>query len=358
MILGTANVKDDLLVQVMTRFEDNKPWKGFIQSIRLYSGDEEYNKEDFEMPPTFTLYAALHYTFGVNWIREVDYISPSCFMYLVERLLLLTSWSNGFMYATKSSFTEWLICQDENSLSNLSFFMSAELHIAYDFIGKILHMFVCDQNDTKTWIKNSNLDVKNYFPSLLLQCVVSMCLLHLGSGSEKYIKLLRKLLGRSYIAAQLPFEFFHVLQKGKELMGLEVLAEAFKVIGNPLVIAKLLKNSSEIVCSDAVFVDLTTHQKRELILEKIFPIRVDTAGEETPTEAFDSSNLPNESSASVSDQASDGQKKDEIGTSMYADLFWNWFERVTSPSTDVSRLAGFSPEFLKMKVRKFFLCFK
>ncbi|KAK2437782.1 TPR and ankyrin repeat-containing protein [Trifolium repens] len=354
MILGTANVKDDLLVQVMTRFEDNKPWKGFIQSIRLYSGDEEYNKEDFEMPPTFTLYAALHYTFGVNWIREVDYISPSCFMYLVERLLLLTSWSNGFMYATKSSFTEWLICQDENSLSNLSFFMSAELHIAYDFIGKILHMFVCDQNDTKTWIKNSNLDVKNYFPSLLLQCVVSMCLLHLGSGSEKYIKLLRKLLGRSYIAAQLPFEFFHVLQKGKERMGVEVFAEAFKVIGNPLVIAKLLKNSSEIVCSDAVFVDLTTCQKREFILEKIFPIRDDTAGEETTTEASDatskvfSSNLPNESSASVSHQASNGQIKDEINISMHADFFWKWLENVGSASADISRLASFSPEILQV----------
>jgi hypothetical protein len=236
--------------------------------------------------------------------------------------------------------------------------MPVELDIAHGFISSILRELVCDQNQTKIWIKKSNLDVKNYFPSFLLRLVVLTCLLHLGSGSEKYIKLLRQLLGKRYIAAQLPFEFFQVLQKGKKRMGLEVFAEAFKVIGNPLVIAKLRNNSSKIVCSDVVFVDLTIYQKRELILEKIFPIRVDTAGEETPTEAFDSSNLPNESSASVSDQASDGQKKDEIDTSMYADLFWNWFERVTSPSTDVSRLAGFSPEFLKMKVRKFFLCFK
>jgi hypothetical protein len=70
-----------------------------------------------------------------------------------------------------------------------------------------------------------------------------------------------------------------------------------------------------------------------------------------------SSNLSNENYASVSHQASDGQIKDEIDTSMYADLFWNWLEKVTSPSADVSRVASFSPEYLRMKVRQFVFCF-
>ncbi|KAK2383851.1 P-loop containing nucleoside triphosphate hydrolase superfamily protein [Trifolium repens] len=349
MILGTANVKDDLLVQVMTRFEDNKPWKDFIQSIRLYSGemhctfrDALHNKAVLEMHCTFKLYVALQCTFNVNWVREVDYISPICFMYLVERLLLLTSCWKGFMYATKSSFTEWLICQDENSLSNLSF-MSDKLDIAYDFIANILHEFVCDQNSTQCWIMHTKLDVDNYYPSLLLQLVVSICLLHLGSGSDKYIKLLRNLLGERNINVQLPLEFCNVLQKGKKHMGLEVFAEAFKVIGNPLVIAKLQNNSSETVCSDAVFVDLTICHKRELILETLFPSRVDSAGEETTTEASDStskefsSNLPNERSASVSDLTMDDMP-------LHSDFFWKWLENVACASPDVSHFATFSPE--------------
>ncbi|WJX52814.1 hypothetical protein P8452_38884 [Trifolium repens] len=342
MILGTANVKDDLLMQVMTRFEDNEPWKDFIQSIRLYSGDELHNKAVLEMHCTFKLYIALQNTFHVNWVREVDYISPSCFIYLVERLLLLTSYWKGFMYATKSSFTEWLICQDENSLSNLSF-MSDKLDIAYDFIANILREFVCDQNSTQCWMIHSKLDVDNYYPSLLLRSVVSMCLLHLGSGSEKYIKLLRNLLGKKNITAKLPLEFCNVLQKGKKHMGLEVFAEAFKVIGNPLVIAKLQNNSSETVCSDAVFVDLTICHKRELILETLFPSRVDSAGEETTTEASDStskefsSNLPNERSASVSDLTMDDMP-------LHSDFFWKWLENVACASPDVSHFATFSPE--------------
>ncbi|MCI23650.1 hypothetical protein A2U01_0044832, partial [Trifolium medium] len=137
MILGTDNIKDDLLVQVVARFEDNEPWKDFIQSIGLYSGDESRNKAVLLDPTLIKLYVALQYTFNVNWIQEVDYISPSCFMYLVERLLLLTSCWQGFMYATKSSFTEWLIFQDENSLSNLSF-TTFKFESAHDFIAYIL----------------------------------------------------------------------------------------------------------------------------------------------------------------------------------------------------------------------------
>ncbi|MCH79518.1 hypothetical protein A2U01_0000268 [Trifolium medium] len=322
MILGTANVKDDLLVQVMTRFEDNESWKDFIQSIQLYSGDESRSKAVLEMHPTFKLYLAMQYTFSVNWRHEVDFISPSCFMYLVERLLLLTSCWKGFMCATKSSFTEWLICQDENSLLNLNF-ISDELDIAHDFLANFLGEFVCDQH--KSCIEKSKLDVKNYFPSLFLRLVVSTCLLHLGSGSDKYIKLLHNLLGKRNITAHLPLKFCNVLRKGKEHMGLEVFAEAFKVIGNPLVIAKLRNNSSEIVCSDAVFVDLTIYQKRELILEKLFPIRVDTAGEETTTEAFDA--MSKEFSSLLINMPMDA-------------IFWKWLQNLGSASANVSCCAS------------------
>jgi hypothetical protein len=361
MILGTANVKDELFVQIMTKFEVNKPWKYFIESLRSCSGNEISPESIavFEIHCICNLHSALQHTCSVNWIREDDYMSPSCFMYLVERLLLWTSSLKGFIYATKSSFTEWIICQNENSLRNLSFMAveQPDMSNVHDFIANILCKFVSDQNGTETWIKNSRLDVKNYFPSLLLRLVVSICLLLLNSGSGEYSEL-RKLLGNSDIISQLPLDFLNILQKEKEHMGFEVVAEAFKVIGNPLVIAKL-QNNSEIVCSDAVFVDLTICQKRELILEKLFPSRVDSVGEETPTEAFDStskefsSNLPNESSASVSYQASDGQIKDEVNRSINADCFWNWLENFGS-ATDVPCLNSVSPDSLMIKVSQFF----
>jgi hypothetical protein len=161
-----------------------------------------------EYDETMTKIAA-SYTGSMNWIKEVDYLTPDCFVYLVERLLLSTSCWNGFIHSTKSSFIKWLICQDENSFSNLSF-MSDELGNAHDFIANILCEFVYDQNGTKTWIKKSNLDVKNY---------VSRCSLHLSSSSGKYLQLLRNLLGMRHIINQLPLEFCNVLQEGKKQLG-------------------------------------------------------------------------------------------------------------------------------------------
>jgi hypothetical protein len=98
-----------------------------------------------------------------------------------------------------------------------------------------------------------------------------------------------------------------------------------------------------------VFVDLTICHKRELILETLFPSRVDSAGEETTTKASDStskefsSNLPNERFASVSDQASD-VTMDDMHMPLHSDFFWKWLENVARASPDVSHFATFSPE--------------
>ncbi|CAI8595474.1 unnamed protein product [Vicia faba] len=70
--------------------------------------------------------------------------------------------------------------------------------------------------------------------------------------------------GNKNTTTQSPFQFCNVLQKGKKRLGLKAFAETFKVIGNPLVIAKLNNTSSQIACPDVVFVDLTIYRNREL----------------------------------------------------------------------------------------------
>ncbi|CAI8599775.1 unnamed protein product [Vicia faba] len=98
----------------------------------------------------------------------------------------------------------------------------------HDFVANILCDFICDKNSTKLWINKIELKCEESFS-------------------------------------------FASLEIGKKRLGLKVFAEAFKVIGNPLVISKLRNTSSQIACPDAVFVDLTTCRKRELILETLFP---------------------------------------------------------------------------------------
>ncbi|XP_057452229.1 uncharacterized protein LOC130744053 [Lotus japonicus] len=301
MVLGTASLLNELYVEIMTRFEDSIHWKKFIQQWSSAQEISQRNDSFAERNHVLSLYEALEHTYNVKWIKETDYLSPSCFMYLVERLLLLASCGKkGFMFATKSSFIEWLNFQDENSLANLSLTPGMNMTDVHKFIARVLQELIYNQNDTINWIRKSNLDVKNYLPLFVLRLVVSVCLLHLST--RKYGETLCILLGNSHITSQLPLEFCDVLMKGRGNLGLEVFSEAFKVIGNPLVIVKVGNSSSEIVCPDAVFVDFMVCRQKELILQMLFPDRVDdsiggenaaiivessdSTSKETPSRAF------------------------------------------------------------------------
>ncbi|XP_057416063.1 uncharacterized protein LOC130710730 [Lotus japonicus] len=358
MILGTSNLKNELYVEVMTRFEDNIPWKKFIQCLQWSSTTEvSQGNDSFEdMDCAFSLYEALKCTYNVNWIKAIDYISPSCFMYLVERLLLLASCQKGFMFATRSSFIEWLIYQDENSLDNLS--SSPGMIDIHESIAGLLSWLTSNINSTINWIRKSNLDVKNYLPVFVLRLVVSMCLLHISSGN--YLEPLRNIFGMSSITSHLPLEFCDVLKNGKKHLGLKVIAEAFKVIDNPLVIVKSCNNSSRILCPNAVFVDFAVCRQKELILQMLFPNRVDSVGGESAATIVESSSstskelpsticpsLPNKSCASVSNQTSDGGIKN-INMYRTFEFFWDSLEDLLL-SIDKTFFYSKSPDSIKIQ---------
>ncbi|WJX69972.1 hypothetical protein P8452_54132 [Trifolium repens] len=287
MILGTGGLLNELYVEIMTRFEKIIPWKKFIQQWSSVQEISQRNDSSAELNRVLSLYEALEYTYNVNWMKETDYLSPSCFVYLVERLLLLASCRKGLMFSTKSSFIEWLNYQDENSLANLSLTQVMNMTNMHEFIARIIQELINNQNGSIKWMRKSNLDVKSCLPLFVLRLVVSLCLLHLST--RKYLEPLSTLLGKSHITSQLPLEFCNVLKRGRKVMDLKVIAEALKVIDNPLVIVKLGNSSSKIVCPDAVFVDLMVCRKKELILQMLFPDKVDSVDGESATVIVESS---------------------------------------------------------------------
>ncbi|XP_045829129.1 uncharacterized protein LOC123920847 [Trifolium pratense] len=314
MILGTAGLLNELYAEIMTRFEHNIPWKKFIQQWNSSQEISQGSDSSAELNCVLSLYEALEYTYNVNWMKETDYLSPSCFMYLVERLLLLASCRKGLMFATKSSFIEWLNYQDENSLANLSLTPGMNMTKAHKFIARIIQELINNQNGSINWLRKSNLDVKSCLPLFVLRLVVSLCLLHLST--RKYLEPLSTLLGKSHITSQLPLEFCNVLKRGREVMDLKVIAEALKVIDNPLVIVKLGNSSSKIICPDAVFVDLMVCRQKELILQMLFPDKVDSVDRENAEVMVESSD-----SSHVS-----------VSTDMYTnfDLVWDSLEDLLS----------------------------
>ncbi|KAB1205205.1 putative helicase MAGATAMA 3 [Morella rubra] len=105
VILGAVKLKNYLCEEILKRFDgdDRNPlWKTLIQ---ILCGQLRSKFPHGTVPEK--LHEALLDTCWVNWRKEIDYISPGCFLYLVERLLILASCFQGFFITSKSSFAEW-----------------------------------------------------------------------------------------------------------------------------------------------------------------------------------------------------------------------------------------------------------
>jgi hypothetical protein len=281
IILGLGKLNNDLYEEILKRFDGNAPWKIFIQTLcgnmasklphatRPDNGSE--SPRVLSLP--WTLYEALVDAYSADWKTERDYISPDCFLYLVERLLMLASCSQGYFITSMSSFTEWFIYQEEDTNPDSTSVAKVQplLRRVCDFVVNVVKDLLDNKVGTLEWIKKSTICAKDYYPLLLLRLVSILCLVHLNHGN--YSDLLIHLLRRSYIYEQLPREFYDVLRRRHQQRNfhINVLAEAFKKINNPLVIVSLRKNCSQYQCPDAIFVDMTIKQRREDMLRVLFP---------------------------------------------------------------------------------------
>ena len=327
--LGLGKINNGLYKEILKRFDGtygNPPWKKFIEVLRGNMGPEypqgsltDNNCESpRELCVLLKLQEALMETYHANW-REVDYISPGCFLYLMERLLILASYFKGYFITSKSSFAEWFIYQaaDTNPNSTLVAQMRPS-HVIFEFIVKVVQRLLFDKNDTMDWIRRSDINVKDYYPLLVLRLVSIICLVHLNSG--EFLEFLFALLGRNYITEQLPREFYDVLQRRRKHINVNVLAEAFKKIHNPLVIVSLGGNCSRFPCPDAIFLDMTVKQCREDMLKVLFPETVKPSQGPTKTFEVGSTNSGNEVlSSSTYDQDSCNCKSAPSNFALVAD---------------------------------------
>ncbi|KAI4357228.1 hypothetical protein L6164_001190 [Bauhinia variegata] len=347
MIMGSGKPNNELCAQIGGRLHQFAFWNEFFQEFHrnavpeIPEGSEhlylmealrklQLTNKFHEIPQgsehfylvealrklqlTKKFHEALTDTYSANWIKEVDYISPHCFLYLIERLLIWISYPKGLIFTTKSHLVEWLMYQDDSALPNLSFMARVKpFEYIHDSIARVLSDLLLNNNATRGWIRKSGINVNQYYPLLILRSVVALCLIHINSG--KCLHILHDLMGRGHITGQLPREFFDVLRKGKKFMSIQVFAEAFKKVDNPLVCMRLWNTSKEIICKEVIVLDLTINQDRKDALQMLFPKRIETMHCQTANavsktiistsvvlSSTGSSRHPNSTSASVSDQ--------------------------------------------------------
>jgi hypothetical protein len=150
VILGLGKLDNDLCKEILDRFDgidENSPWKTFIQTLCVNMGSkfphgtmpDNSSESPRVLSLLLTLNEALVNTYGADWMNEKDYMSPDCFLYLVERLLMLASYSQGYFITSKSSFAEWFIYQEGDTSPD-----STSVAEVQPLLGRIYNFVVYD----------------------------------------------------------------------------------------------------------------------------------------------------------------------------------------------------------------------
>ncbi|KAL6350209.1 hypothetical protein AAG906_004152 [Vitis piasezkii] len=284
IMLGSSKLTDESAES----FNKDSPWKEFIKRLCVIKRSELSSKSSAaaqqELSLILKLHGALDDTYHAKRRKEIDFMSPVCFLYLVEHLLFLVSYCQGYVFTTKALMVEWLIFQQWKTTPSASSLMDVGasekteiLGDTYSFMASIVHELLCDEEGTVEWLEKSNTDLKDY-PVLVLRLVVIMCLICVNSG--KHFDLLFDLLGRNCIISHLPKPFYDAFLGRQKRSFVEVLAEALKQIESVLVIVSWGNNHFHF-SPDAILVDDMVNQNKEGILRVLSPKNVSSRGQQS-----------------------------------------------------------------------------
>ncbi|KAI3730443.1 hypothetical protein L1987_61613 [Smallanthus sonchifolius] len=249
-----------LYERIVTWIQWNPAWKSFFEIFMSGGFKDAYVAQ--------ALHHALEDAFRANWRH--GYISPHSFVYLLESLLFMASFSSRIFFTTKSSFVGWFthIHSTSTYTAPKQSFPDDAIHYIVGMVKQIL----LERIDILLWIQRSNIDSSYYHPLLSLKLVIilSIICLQVSDYSEVLLDLLS---GRNNIAYLLPKKFVHDLlrrRKGRYLnLNPEVVAEAFMSIDDSLLVVCSGNASPGIHAPCAIFVD--PRKSKEEISSVLFP---------------------------------------------------------------------------------------
>ncbi|EOY01170.1 P-loop containing nucleoside triphosphate hydrolases superfamily protein, putative [Theobroma cacao] len=206
IILGSDQLSNELYGKILEGLEWNTEWRNFIGSL----------KEDRGSPPVSAT-GPINKFPGVNRSSEsttgsaASHIEEICFLYLVERYLVLLSYSKGCFFTTKATFVEWLIYQDGIPSSTPSYVAVKQrsLEVILKFVIEMVQQFLYCKRETVDRIRKSHTNVREYHSLVVLRLVVIICLLHLNfhkcPNLRKCLNLLFDLLGQQHVISVMLF---------------------------------------------------------------------------------------------------------------------------------------------------------
>ncbi|XP_019702022.2 uncharacterized protein [Elaeis guineensis] len=207
MLLFVAGQLTDQLFQRISTLLDHMPaWTDFIGALKDF-----INCGYGHVPLVCKFQKALESTFETSWKQEPDYISPHCFMYLIECLVFFASscLGNQSFYTTKSTLLEMVTYYSYKEYMGACLVVpNVELHNsvarALVYVSDMVQRLLNNKRDIQEWIKKST-NPTWCCSTLVLRLVIVLSLVHLNNGSD--MSVVRKLLLRKDIQSDLPVVF-------------------------------------------------------------------------------------------------------------------------------------------------------
>ncbi|CAD6259771.1 unnamed protein product [Miscanthus lutarioriparius] len=251
-LLYTGQFHDMLNSRLEQYLDRDSKWAYFFQSLKRFldSGAGRCSLvENFKL--------ALEFTFNVNWRIETDYMSPICYVNLMECLgffaLSCYRLNNGCVLCTKSLLVKMLKCRTSKA------YLSACLvsgpgdqdmgldHMAFSsgrFICQSIMDILANKHTIQDWVRKTTPTIP-YVP-LLLRLVIMLYLVTLTLPLGKFYEVTAFLNGCK-IFKVLPPDFSKKivptmnLRNGKVAHFTRVFGDALAAIGNPMVVLGLPK---------------------------------------------------------------------------------------------------------------------
>ncbi|KAM0058452.1 putative TPR and ankyrin repeat-containing protein [Helianthus debilis subsp. tardiflorus] len=195
-----------------------------------------------------SIHNILKETYSAGWQEGNDCMSPACFLYLMDRLQILSFCSRGYVFTTRSSCVEWLSYGECGMGSNGGSATSLDTmkNIHHSLASMVIKM-LNSPDELMEWLRRSN-ELESSYPILILRLTVLLSLI--CANSELHYDHLYHQLGRDCIISSLPSEFSVTLINGmKEDHLVDAVAVACKMIDNPLVIASAKEDFPKVPCA-------------------------------------------------------------------------------------------------------------
>ncbi|KAL6651319.1 hypothetical protein ACP70R_010244 [Stipagrostis hirtigluma subsp. patula] len=223
LLFFTAHLDEMLMSRLMQYLGTDSEWAHFFQSLKRFL-DSGVGRS----PLILSFKQALEFTYNANWRAEPDYISPLCYVDLMESLGFLASSYyvlNGCVLCTKSLLIKMLksrACKDylgtclvstpdrqDSDLDRMAFSTGR-------FISDTIKELLADKCMIQEWVRKTSTSTVSYVP-VLLRLVIMLYMLTLSLSLREDCYGVTSFLLKFRVLDDLPLEFSEKLSSAMQI---------------------------------------------------------------------------------------------------------------------------------------------